>query len=285
MTIDNHPNRIFRSYALRIKRPCSNVLHTSVTRAKELWYGDRGEPIQYGPHRLRYVPGTRPVRLRYMDSPDAVVRNDALQIAFFLDHVKPGDLMLDIGGHFGQYAVLFASLVSDSGLVITFEPDREAKATLRQNVVLNGFSERVEIESLALFDQVGEHTFFSRGADSMSSLARSGLGTNALAPEVVEYSVKTARLDDFMASRNLPFPAFVKLDTEGAEINILRGAKTLLGSSATIVCELHPYVWNEFGSTFEELLKLVDDSGKTIEYLDPSMRIRDGAYYGAAIIS
>jgi hypothetical protein len=52
-----------------------HLVHVSITRAKELWYGDRGEPIQYGPHRPRYVPGTRRVRLKYIDSQDAVVRN------------------------------------------------------------------------------------------------------------------------------------------------------------------------------------------------------------------
>lgn len=77
----------------------------------------------------------------------------------------------------------------------------------------------------------------------------------------------------------------MKLDTEGAEINILRGAPKLLRSGATIICELHPYAWEEFGTSFKELLALVGDSGKTIEYLDPTMRVRDGAYYGAAIIS
>jgi FkbM family methyltransferase len=262
----------------------TSLFQTSVSKAKQLWYGGRGEPIRYGRHALRYVPGTRPVRLKYLDSPNAVVRNDALQIAFFLNHVKPSNLVLDIGGHFGQYAVLLASLVSNSGRVITFEPDRNAKPTLSRNLDLNGFSERVEIQSLALFDLDGEHTFFSNGTDSMSSLARSGLGKNAHAPEVVQYRVKTVRLDDFLASRELPCPTYVKLDTEGAEINILRGAKKLLRSETTIVCELHPYAWEEFGTSFDELLKLVSDSGKTIEYLDPSMRIQEGAYYGAAII-
>jgi FkbM family methyltransferase len=262
----------------------TNFFQTGVSKAKQLWYGGRGEPIRYGQHMLRYIPGTRPVRLKYLDSPNGVVRNDALQIAFFLNHVKPSDLVLDIGGHFGQYAVLLASLVSNSGRVITFEPDRDARSTLSKNVALNGFFDRVEVQPLALFDLEGEYTFFSNGADSMSSLARSGLGTNAQAQEIVQYLVKTVRLDDFLTSRDLPFPAYVKLDTEGAEINILRGAKTLLRSDCTIVCELHPYAWEEFGTTFEELLKLVRDSGKSIEYLDPSMRIQEGAYYGAAII-
>jgi len=255
-----------------------------VVAAKRLWYRERGEPIQYGSHKLRYLPGTRPVRLKYEDSPDVTVRNDVTQINFFLDSVKPGDFVLDIGGHFGQYAVLLGSLVSDCGRVISFEPDPKARETLRANLQLNTFADRVEIEPLALFDQEGEHTFFSKGADSMSSLAKSGLGKNASSPDVVEYAVKTVRLDDYLAKRDLGWPRWIKLDTEGAEINILKGASEVLRSGATIVCELHPYAWEEFGASFEELLRLVIDAGKTIEYLDPSMRIQDGAFYGAVII-
>ena len=258
--------------------------HKSITEAKKLWYGDRGEPIQYREHKLRYLPGTRPVRLKYLDSPDVTVRNDVRQINFFLENVKKGDFVLDIGGHFGQYAVLLGSLVSSSGRVITFEPDPGARKTLLENLDLNGFRDRVEIETVALFDQSGEHAFFSKGADSMSSLARSGLGANAVSPDVVEYRVETKRLDDYLTARNLGNPGYVKLDTEGAEINILKGAANLLKSSTTIVCELHPYAWEEFGTNFDELLRIVADNGKTISYLDPSQRIEDGAYYGAAII-
>jgi len=109
------------------------------------------------------------VRLKYVNSRDVVVRNDATQINFFLDSVKAGDFVLDVGGHVGQYAVLFGSLVSAGGRVISFEPDPLARETLRANLQLNRIADRVEIETLALFDREGEHTFFSKGADSMSS--------------------------------------------------------------------------------------------------------------------
>src|SRR5258708_32325709 len=97
----------------------SSSFHRSVIGAKKIWYGDRGAPIQEGQHNLRYVPGTRPVRLIYCDSPDVTVRNDVNQINFFLDNVRSGDFVLDIGGHFGQYAVLFASQVSAAGKVVS----------------------------------------------------------------------------------------------------------------------------------------------------------------------
>jgi FkbM family methyltransferase len=255
-----------------------------VIAAKRLWYRERGEPIQYGPHNLRYLPGSRPVRLKYANSPDVAVRNDVKQISFFLESVKPGDFVLDIGGHFGQYAVLLGSLVSDNGQVISFEPDPRAREILRANLQLNNLVDRVEIEPLALFDREGEHMFFSKNADSMSSLVRSGLGGNASSPDVVELKVKTARLDDYLGSRSFGLPRWIKLDTEGAEINILKGSSEVLKSDATIVCELHPYAWEEFGTSFDELLRLVTDAGKTIEYLDPSVRIENGAVYGAVII-
>lgn len=45
----------------------------------------------------------------------------------------------------------------------SFEPDPKARETLSANLQLNNLADKVEIESLALFDQEGEHTFFSKG--------------------------------------------------------------------------------------------------------------------------
>ena len=261
----------------------SAAWHNAVTTAKKVWYGNRGEPIQYGDHRLRYIPGTRPVRLKYVDSSDDVVRNDANQLEFLIERVKPGDFVLDIGGNVGQYAVLFSSLVAPAGKVITFEPDANHRVILRRNLQLNGFLNQTIVEDLALSDTDGTHAFFSRN-DQMSSLVRSGLGTNATSADVKEQIVKTIRLDDYVKAHQLPHPNLIKLDTEGAEINILRGARKVLRSETTVVCELHPYAWEEFGASFEELLDIVRESEKEIEYLDKSLSIKGGAFHGSVII-
>lgn len=256
-----------------------------VLAAKKLFYGDRGEPIQFGAHKLRYVTGTRPTRLEYVNHPDFSSRNDATQLKWFVDNVRPGDVALDIGGHNGQYAVLLGALVGSAGRVITFEPDSAARTILRRNLELNNLAGRVTVEEIALSDRGGTHAFFSRGGDSMSSLARSGLGTNAEAADVTEQVVTTECLDGYIAARKLPLPDWVKLDTEGAEISILRGARDVLKSNARILCELHPYAWAGFGTTFEELLQIVHECGRTIRYLDSSLSIDKGAVYGTTIIS
>jgi len=256
-----------------------------VLLAKQLFYGDRGEPIQFGPHTLRYLTGTRPTRLEYINHPDFSSRNDATQLKWFVDNVRPGDVALDIGGHNGQYAVLLGALVGAAGRVVTFEPDPAARAILRRNLELNNLAGRVTVEEIALSDRGGTHAFFSRGGDSMSSLARTGLGTNAAAADVTEQVVTTERLDDYIAARQLPHPKWIKLDTEGAEISILRGAHGVLKSNAFVVCELHPYAWPGFGTTYDELLKIVHECGRAIRYLDPALKIEDGAVYGATLIS
>ena len=75
-------------------------------------------------------------------------------------------------------------------------------------------------------------------------------------------------MDSYLSQRHLPAPRCVKIDAEGAEIRILRGATRLLASDVEVVCELHPYAWQAFGNTFTELKQLAAGAGRRIRYLD-----------------
>jgi methyltransferase, FkbM family len=252
---------------------------------KRLFFGKRGEPIQYGPHKLRYVVGSRPVRLKYASSNDIVARNDAQQIQFYLERVHPGDIVLDVGSHYGEYAVLFGALVGERGKVVCFEPDLAALSILRANIALNGFEDRILVEERGVFDTNEPKLLFARHGNAQSSLARAGLGGSESDADVERYPIQTIRLDDFIPKSGLGSPSYIKLDVEGAEIHALRGARNTLRSSVIVVCELHPYAWAEFGTSFEELLMVVRSSGRNIAYLDQSRRIEDGPAYGAVLIS
>jgi FkbM family methyltransferase len=264
--------------------PGSAAYHRAIVAAKKVIYGRHGEPITLGNHTLRYIPGTRPARLRHANSPDETVRNDVRQIEYYLAAVGDGDFVIDVGSNAGQYTVLFAALAGSAGHVVAFEPAAGARELLRENLALNAFLDRVRIEPVAVSNVGGVHRFYERGADAMASLERSGFGGDSSADDIRETTVETMCLDDYLGERELPIPNLVKIDTEGAEVKVLRGATTMLAGRTRVVCELHPYAWDEFGSSFGELLEIVRAAGRQIRYLDARRRIEDGPVYGAVVI-
>jgi FkbM family methyltransferase len=255
--------------------------HATVIRLKRLIYGRRGEPFTVGNHVLRYTPGTRPVRARYATSPNDNVRYDALQVRMFAEGLREGDTAIDVGAHAGQYALIMAAMCGRSGHVVAFEPDPYARRAFELNIALNPLVEAPTVEPSAVSDAPGEAVLFSRGGDSNSSLARSGIGGVA-EPEAIRVPLVT--LDAYLEAHSLPQPRWVKIDTEGAEIRILKGAPRLLAGGANIVCELHPYAWAEFGNSFGELQRLASESGRRIRYLDQDTEIGDDVRYGTVVL-
>jgi FkbM family methyltransferase len=253
--------------------------HSAVVALKRAAYGRRGEPYPVRGHVLRFTPGSRPIWPRYANSPNAVNRYDALQNQLLVAGLREGDTAIDVGGHAGQEALIMAACCGLSGQVVTFEPDPHAVAMLERNLDLNPAIKRPKVERAAVSDTAGEAVLFSKGGNANSSLAASGLGKT----DAEEIRVPTIVLDDYLAAHGLA-PAWVKIDTEGAEIRILKGAARLLAGPAQIICELHPYAWPEFGDTFGELAALVAASGRRMRYLDQDHELRGEPTYGSVLL-
>jgi Methyltransferase FkbM domain len=92
--------------------------------------------------------------------------------------------------------------------------------------------------------------------------------------------VPVTTLDAYLAERGLPEPRCVKIDTEGAEIRVLKGARRLLSGKTTVLCELHPYAWSQYGNSFDELKTVVAQSGRRMRYLDQDRDVGSDATYG-----
>lgn len=257
--------------------------HDLVVRLKTLIYGRFGEPYRIGGKTLRYIPGTRPVRLKYCNSSNDNNRYDALQVKLFSEAIKEGDFCVDVGAHAGQYAILMAAFAGQSGRIVAFEPDPYARVKFLRNLELNPGLTTVDIEPIALSDTGGSATLFSMQGNSQSSLAMTGIGeVNAFKAEQIE--VVTQTLDEFLEKRKLSPPDWLKIDAEGAEIKILAGAAGVLASDTKIVCELHPYAWGEFGDSFADLLDLVRGARRSIRYLDEADSPIKDPKYGLVLI-
>jgi FkbM family methyltransferase len=256
-------------------------VHSVVLTLKKWLYTGSGEPYPFGAEVLRFTPGTRPVRTKYRNSPNDNVRNDALQVELVLNSLQAGDTAIDIGAHAGEYGVLMSARCGSAGQVVCFEPDPAAMSQLRQNFGLNPSLKSARFVSAACSDTNGQATFFTQGGNAQSSLAQSALPQNR---ETEEILVQTIRLDDWWAAEGYDIPSLIKIDTEGAEVHILRGMPILLASDAKIVCELHPFAWDEFGVSFQDLEDVVSASGRKMLWLDGRGKVAPHGKYGTVLL-
>jgi FkbM family methyltransferase len=137
--------------------------------------------------------------------------------------LRPGAVFYDVGANVGFYTVLAARAVGPDGAVYAFEPVPANAAVLVRNVLANGgrnvrlvgraVSAATTTERLLLTPYAGGHFLAS---------------TLAEGPTVGEVHVETVALDDFVATTGVRPPDVVKIDVEGAELDVLRGMHQLL---------------------------------------------------------
>jgi len=144
--------------------------------------------------------------------------------------VRPGMVVYDLGANVGFYTLLAARLVGADGLVVAFEPLPRNLGYLRRHVALNACGNVMVIEA-AVSDRVGEAKL--RADDNASA----HLGADG------DLLVRTLTLDDVVFGQGLRPPTIVKVDVEGAELDVLRGAaRTLETWRPTLLLSTHSTV-------------------------------------------
>ncbi|HSS19400.1 MAG TPA: FkbM family methyltransferase [Pyrinomonadaceae bacterium] len=205
----------------KLVRPAKPLL------AKTLWRVGTVRTILLGPCRgLRYriFPGMglSPIYGGWEEDAQNLMKK----------HIKPQDVVYDIGANYGIHTLLFARLVGQPGHVYAFEPVPDIHAELGVNVGLNNFH-NVTTLKMAVSEHAGP-AFFSRGHH---------VGAGHLAEAANEQdllNVETATLDDFVFEKGNRPPNFMKLDIEGGEGSALRGAMRVLKEHRPIVLvDLH----------------------------------------------
>ena len=150
--------------------------------------------------------------------------------------VRPGATVLDVGANVGAYTLLFARWVGANGRVVAFEPAPEAAAGLRRHLELNALSSTVDVQQCAVSGSVGTARFACTEANGANAIVVGPGSTDTI-------EVATVTLDAF-CSRNRIVPDVIKIDVEGAELDVLRGARQVLAfGGLQVFLELHPSSW------------------------------------------
>jgi FkbM family methyltransferase len=150
---------------------------------------------------------------------------------FILSVLAPGDVFLDVGANIGWFSILAAHAVGPEGRVYAFEPREEIHRRLVQSVAANKFEERCHVERVAL-----------GAAASETELAwipsERNPGHSFFAPQVLPEGaellgrVPVRTIDSFNIS---PPVRVVKIDVEGAEPQVLDGARGLIARDRPIL--------------------------------------------------
>ncbi len=236
-----------------------------------------GEPYMFRGSKLYFKAGTRPVRRKYIDSESDVVRNDVLQINYFEQNFQPNNILWDIGSHKGHYSIFAASIAAGPNQVFSFEPDSSAREVQEENIKLNNLVKKISLSDVAIGNINGIVKFRSMGGNANSHIVTD---LNESEPDIV--SVKSRTINSLLDE--LPIPDFVKIDTEGAEIDILKAAfKLLENSKVKFICELHPFAWGDFKVDYNEFTSILNNYGRRAFPLDIRKNVTDLPFYGTVL--
>jgi FkbM family methyltransferase len=161
--------------------------------------------------------------------------------AAFKQALRPGMTVLDVGASFGLYSLAAARVVGPAGRVYAFEPAVRSAAALRRHLDWNAAGDRVEVVEAAVGDTDGEVTFWDQDTSFVASLlhAMARQEEDSYAASIRRRRVPSVSLDAFCRDRAVD-PEIVKVDVEGAEPSVLRGAAELLRRRhALLFLELH----------------------------------------------
>jgi FkbM family methyltransferase len=166
--------------------------------------------------------------------------------------LAPGDTFVDVGAHIGWFATIAAGRVGAAGQVVAIEPYPANAAVLRDNLTRNR-CRNVRVLGSAMGSTQGTLTL-ARGADSGGVTALDWVRDGR-----VEVPVTT--LDEAVADVG-PI-ALVKIDVEGWEAHVLRGAPRALARARSVLIEINPPALRKAGSSAGELSGLLAEAGFT----------------------
>lgn len=174
----------------------------------------------------------------------------------------PIKTIIDVGANEGQFAEEILNIFPHAE-IYSFEPLGDCYEKLTSNFRSN---KKVHTYNFALGEQDGEITFSRSSASPSSSILKMGDLHKKLYPHtanLVEEKVKIKRLDDVFAGVNLEDEILLKIDVQGAEERVIRGAGTVLRKANMIITEVSYATLYENQPLFRDIMNLLEKYGFT----------------------
>lgn len=154
---------------------------------------------------------------------------DVLKIV--LDVLRKGNIVIDVGAHIGAYTVRSAKIIGDKGKVIAIEPHPDNLKYLESNIRINNLN-NVYVEKVALLSSRKKIRLYydEESTDGSSIMFKQNKGIE----------VEGTTLDEITRKYNLKKIDLIKIDAEGAELEVLKGANETLKITERLIIEVRP---------------------------------------------
>jgi len=183
---------------------------------------------------------------------------------FIKKFISEDEIIIDIGANIGYYA-LIESRLANKGKVYAVEPIPSNVYLLKRNIELNN-CKNISVFQFAIGDIDGKAKIYVYDKCNWCSLTK-----NLNANIINEIEIITMTLDRFVESYVCQYPTFVRMDVEGYEYQIIKGASNILEKNKPLkLCiELHPHLMPR--ENMEELINILEQSDFKVKaiFLDP----------------
>lgn len=191
-------------------------------------------------------------------SPSSPTGDTNLEMRFIKEQMlQPGEVILECGGHHGFTTIMLAQWLDSASQLISFEPSPKNFQILQKNCQMNQLS-NVTLEQKAVGSQVGKVQMFRKSNSAVVPQNSLSLGRFKNALYGVQ-DVEVIDLDSYVQARGLK-PTFLKIDVEGYEAEVLKGAREILKTTPKIALEIHTEVLGRHNTSVKELLELINIS-------------------------
>lgn len=163
-------------------------------------------------------------------------RKEPETVKWIEEYVRRGDVFYDVGANVGAYSLVACAHCSGKLKVHAFEPSYPTYYYLCRNVILNGYEEHIIPHPIALSQNTGTGLFNYSSLESGCSMhfmegKNNGRGLD-FAP-VYRQQILHFNIDHLIKYFNFPIPNHIKLDVDGSELDILKGATKTLNDPHT----------------------------------------------------
>lgn len=175
-------------------------------------------------------------------------------LTFLRNVVRPGDTILDIGAHLGLISLSCSKLAGQGGKVYSFEPSPTTYLQLKTILSLNPGGASVHALQMAVGLQNAPISFYE--SDDEGSNSNSLVPKHDLKRKPV--TVPCTSIDRFTEENNLEQIHIIKIDAEGVELDVLKGAEQVLRKYRPyLVVAIHPRLIQNYGQRTEDIYTFI----------------------------